>query len=522
MAAASYTTDLTLINAADAANANWTEPTGFVDGAITLPETDYFIQGTGCLSKNMGAGSTASSGAIFNSGAGQTIQTPNALYIWLYFGAPNALATEQNGGLRVFVGSAASAFRQWYVKGSDSYTYGGWICIPVDPNVLNDATTGAPTQTFQFFGAAAVLSGAGSVSKGNPFGIDVLRYGRGELRISNGDLANGYATFAGAASQNDSQANRWGIFQRIDGGFLMQGKLTLGFGSAVDFRDSNVSIQIANTKKVSTDFNAIEVQNATSRVDWTSVNISSLGTTSKGIFTSTAGATLNLDTCVFTDMSQFNFGANSTLSNCTFRRVPVVSVFGAAIFSSCTFDKANGGALSSALTLFTTTATISNCKFNSSGTGHAIRIDVPGTYDFRSNTFTGYAATNGVTGNETIYLNAVGTFTILVDSAISVRLGTGAIANVIVAQKALTVTGIVSGSDVVVLTAGTTTVLASNDGATNPVTSFVYNYQYAASTFVDIAVYKVGYVPLVIRNYLLQNANAALPVAQVVDRNYTP
>lgn len=522
MAAASYTTDLTLINAADAANANWTEPTGFTDGAITLPETDYFIQGTACLSKTMGASASASSGAIFNSGAGQTIQTPNVVYVWLYFGAPNALATEQSGGMRVFVGSATNAFRQWYVKGSDSYTYGGWFCVPVDPNVTNDATTGVPTQTFQFFGAAAVLSGAGSIARGNPLGIDVIRHGRGELRIAGGDLANGYANFAAASGANDALVNRWGIFQRIDGGYLLQGKLILGFGSAVDFRDSNVNIQIANTKKVSADFNAIEVLNATSRVDWTSVNISSLGTVSKGIFTSTAGATLNLDTCVFSDMSLFSLGTNSTLSNCTFRRCPLVTAFNAAIFSGCTFDRPNGGILSTALNLVATTVTVSNCKFNSSGTGHAIGLTVPGTYDFRGSTFTGYAATNGVTGNETMYLNGVGTFTILVDSAISVRLATGAIADVVVGQKALTVTGIVSGSDVVVLTAGTSTALASNDGATNPVTSFTYNYQYAASTFVDIAVYKVGYVPFVIRNYELQNANASLPIAQVADRNYTP
>jgi hypothetical protein len=64
--------------------------------------------------------------------------------------------------------------------------------------------------------------------------------------------------------------------------------------------------------------------------------------------------------------------------------------------------------------------------------------------------------------------------------------------------------------------------VAYNDGATNPVISFSYSYTYAASTFVDIAVYKVGYIPYIIRNYELQNANASLPIAQVVDRNYVP
>jgi hypothetical protein len=75
---------------------------------------------------------------------------------------------------------------------------------------------------------------------------------------------------------------------------------------------------------------------------------------------------------------------------------------------------------------------------------------------------------------------------------------------------------------VVILGAGTETELVSNDGATNPVTSFQYTYSYAANTFIDVAVYKAGYVPYIVRNYLLANSNASLPIAQVVDRNYTP
>lgn len=518
MAAAAYTTDLTLINAADAANANWTEPTGFADGAITLPETDYFIQGTACLSKTMGASASAVSGAIFNAGAGQTIPSGNAVFVWLYFGAPNALATQANGGLRVFVGSATSAFKHWYVKGANTYTYGGWFCVPVDPNTTQDATTGAPTATLQFFGGAAVLSGAGAISRGNPFGMDVLRHGRGELRINGGDLANGYATFAGAATQNDNISNRWGIFQAIDGGYLFQGELVLGHVSAVDFRDSNVNIQIANTQKVTAAFNRIEVRQATSRVDWTGINISALGTVSKGQFEMIDNADVNWDTCVFTDMDTFLFQSNATVIDSTWRRCGRVTMGGATI-TGCTFDKTTA---TTALLAGSSVSTLSGCLFISDGSSHAIEITGGTTHTLNNLTFSGYAASNGSTGNETIFVNiASGTVTINSDSVISVRTA-GATVNVVAGQKTLTLTGIISGSDAVVLTAGTSTALASNDGATNPVTSFAYSYTYAASTFVDIAVYKVGYVPFVIRNYELQNANASLPIAQVADRNYTP
>jgi hypothetical protein len=80
----------------------------------------------------------------------------------------------------------------------------------------------------------------------------------------------------------------------------------------------------------------------------------------------------------------------------------------------------------------------------------------------------------------------------------------------------LTVTGIVAGSDVVVLQAGTNTVLEQVDSLVG--TS--YNYVYATPINVDIGVLKQGHVPLYIRNYPLSTTNASLPVAQTADRNY--
>jgi hypothetical protein len=79
----------------------------------------------------------------------------------------------------------------------------------------------------------------------------------------------------------------------------------------------------------------------------------------------------------------------------------------------------------------------------------------------------------------------------------------------------LTLTGLVTGSDVVVRTAGTTTVLASVDAGG---TSFVYTYSGAQT--VDVFVHKAGYVPYSIRNLSLTTSDSSIPVAQVVDRAY--
>lgn len=81
----------------------------------------------------------------------------------------------------------------------------------------------------------------------------------------------------------------------------------------------------------------------------------------------------------------------------------------------------------------------------------------------------------------------------------------------------LTLTGLQSGSDIVVLDAGTETErvnVNSNSGTT-------YSFVYSTTGNVDIGVFKTGYVPFYIRSYPLTTLAASLPVAQIADRNYS-
>ena len=80
----------------------------------------------------------------------------------------------------------------------------------------------------------------------------------------------------------------------------------------------------------------------------------------------------------------------------------------------------------------------------------------------------------------------------------------------------LTLTGLQPGSDVVVLQAGTNTILDSVDS--NGTSS--WSYSYTTQEVVDIGILKAGYVPLYVRNYTLGATNASLPIAQTIDRNY--
>lgn len=82
----------------------------------------------------------------------------------------------------------------------------------------------------------------------------------------------------------------------------------------------------------------------------------------------------------------------------------------------------------------------------------------------------------------------------------------------------LTLTGLITGSDIVILSAGTETELVNVDanGGTT------YNFIYETPEAVDIGVFKAGYIPFYIRNYSLSSSNASVIIAQVADRNYTP
>lgn len=80
----------------------------------------------------------------------------------------------------------------------------------------------------------------------------------------------------------------------------------------------------------------------------------------------------------------------------------------------------------------------------------------------------------------------------------------------------VTFTGLQTGTDVVVLTAGTTTILAQQNA--NPGTT--YDYTYSGAQTVDVGFIKQGYVPLYIRNLALGTTNSSIPVAMTADRNF--
>ena len=140
-----------------------------------------------------------------------------------------------------------------------------------------------------------------------------------------------------------------------------------------------------------------------SRVDWTGIQITALGTYSKGRLVITDNADINFDTCTFTDMNTFGFLANSTILATTFRRCGIVTQSGGSTFTSCKFDKASGVKA----IIVDTVANITNTEFISSGTGYAMEgFSTAGSYSFVGLKFSGYAAQGGTAADRAIHVLA--------------------------------------------------------------------------------------------------------------------
>lgn len=530
--AISITTDLQVITTADttAASGTFYRLNG-VNTGNPLAEADAFVEGAGCIANKTGATTgTTDVGGHFNATATFSL-TGQHLFVWRLIVTAGNMLTRANQGVSIGLTNTSTTstaawsttnMKRWNVDGSDTMPVSqGWKCYVIDPAGTADVSAGTLTLgTVRNVGILCRQASGVNTALNNVF-VDVIRRGTGLTATTS--LAGDTITFLSVYDVDRTTANAWGILTQIAGIYYGAGKINVGATgqtAACNFTDTD-QVLIWRDYPVADTLYEFNLRGAAGNKTTMTLNSCVVRGQSGQVWNITTDANSDFKAlaCALSNIRSGVLSAGSVLDSCSIDVSGTLDVNGATI-SNCDFT--NQTATQLKLDAASDATNLSGCSFASGGTGHALELTAAGTYTLTGHTFTGYAASNGSTGNETIHVNlASGTVNISVDSTVSVRTA-GATVNVTVGQKTLTLTGIVSGSDVVILTAGTDTVLASNDGATNPVTSFQYTYSYAASTFVDVAVYKAGYVPAITRAYELQNANASLPVAQVLDRNYTP
>jgi hypothetical protein len=400
--APSYTTDLAVVWDATN-NTGWSELTGHTSGSADAYETDYFIQRSGCVSQATGVATGQTTGLEYDYGSNITIASGDCFFFWQIFLAPNAIATWANGGMRIVIGSSSGNVNHWNAMGSDfgKYPYGGWQNTAIDPTYTRDGFDGTTNGNYRIFGSHPNL--VSSVSKGNPHGVDAIRWGRGELIIEFGATADGYGTFAGIAAQNDSQNNRWGLFQKQGIVYLWKGLMSFGNATnACDFRDSNVNVSIDDTPRTYAAFNRIVISNASSKVYWTGVSFQSANASglSLGEFEMADNADVQLDGCSFTDMSTFTLLSNIVATGTTWRRCNTITTTGGS-FLGCTVAASEAPTNGSAFVWNSANDPdgyldgMTFTKGAHAATALKMGASSPSSITLRDMTFTGYSVSNG-------------------------------------------------------------------------------------------------------------------------------
>lgn len=499
-------------------------------------ETDYFIQGTDCKSKN--AWTNAIKGMIHDNGSSFTVPTTGAIMAWLYYAAVNALevqnpgGTPNNGGLMFVEGSGSANYNRYNVGGSDTLALSSWVPYVVDPNTATaDDTVGTPSGTEQWVGVEANLPTTSGPTKGAPIAIDAVRYGRCTLEYKDGDAMNGYNTFSGAEGTANSVSNRWGLIEPVPGSttaFYVQGFHSFGVtATAVDFRDANVTLLIRDTPYVAAGFNRFEIINASTNVDWDNVKISALGTQSAGTFVHTAG-TWDMDACQFTDVGAFTFLSTTTATNSIFRNCGQITAPGSDL-SGTTVVGYEGTANTSAV-IWDVNAdpnTDMDGMTYEKGTAatHAIEFGTnsPTTMNLSNMDFVGYNASNAQNDSTFHFKRTTGSVTVNISGSTgNFSYRTDGATITISSDVNVTFSGLKDNTEVRVYNNSTGAELSGIENATAGTPgNRSFTAAVASGTVVDYVIHNKEYEHIRVNAFTWPSTATTLPIQQRFDRNYS-
>jgi hypothetical protein len=331
MAAPAYATDLTTF---------WLELTttvtaiGSGGAGLGNPETDYFIQGSDCISKQ--AWTNAVKGFIIDALAATfTVPTDGAVIGFIKYDAQGSLANQSAGGLRMIIGSAVGAYDEFYVGGADTLQFDSWVPYAIDPNTATpDVSNSGGAE--RWVGCLANLPTTSGPTKGSPIGMDAIRYGRCTLEYTIGDITTP-ATFDGMEAAGNVNSSRWGLLELQKGAYQTQGFHSFGLaGTACYFVDADKVLFWRELKNnvtndaVSANFNRVEIIHASTDVLWTNIIWSANGTRAKGQFVHTAGA-CHFHACQFFDWDTFDLLAATVIHDSIFARCNTITAPGTTL-----------------------------------------------------------------------------------------------------------------------------------------------------------------------------------------------
>lgn len=361
-------------------------------------DADLFIQGNQAVSRridNASLGWTVSTGA---GGSADLSATGTHLVIW--FGSITwSLVT--NYQVVITSGTNQDAYHD-VPSAQFPLTSGGFIPVWVDVTRTPDgAVTNTPTLTaVNGVGIYAVMGNTAGNLKNVQ--ADASFYGTAGYALTGTANIGQVLT----AEENTSTGLK-GVLQEKSGVYFCQARLIIGASDAAaatpvatTYSDTNITMIFPDQPLVATDFmgQTISLGNASTTYSLTGSTIGAgnpSGATTRPdlVFTGTSGSAtlttctlLGMRTVDFTSACTFDGGILDTVNltqggaeikNCEIRTRTATQV---AVVNDATFGTASG---------------IHDVTFVQTGSGHAIEITSPGTYDFTNIDFSGYGGTPG-------------------------------------------------------------------------------------------------------------------------------
>ena len=483
-------------------------------GAGATTNTDVFIQGATSFARRQS--SQTDHGFWFDNGSGIDLSAASVHVGYWIWHTHFAVLTK----LAVRVGTSTTNYDEHTIPLTEYPNTGGWIRVWFDISRTPTATGGSGLNeaAAQFYALLASLPAVGGSSQN--LVMDAVDYTTGGLLVDSGTGGSPAVFDDFETADGANTTNKYGVMISRSGIRYVLARLTIGDATATVFNDSNETLIFLDQSLVESTFMGLSfgMSNASTDIDLASCTVRSAGATKGDLLVTGTSGTMNLTSCTLASLRVITLTSVCTLTTCVIQLCGLITQSN-AIIDGCTIDQSTGavGVLSD------NPQDISDCVFISDGTGHAIEISATGTYTFSGNTFSGYAATNGSTGNEAIYNNSGGAVTLNISGGggtPTIRNGAGA-STTVNNNISVTLTGLKDNTEVRVFTTGTTTALAGIEDATDgSADNRSFTFSLSAGTDVDIQILSVGYENLRLEAYEVPTSDTSVPIQQRFDRNY--
>ncbi|GEM_PF-2798807 len=293
-------------------NGAWTDSAG----TAAVLEPDYVYQNANSVSEKI---KSTELGVGFDATTGVDFTTPKVALFKVLITTVGILSDTAStaGIIEMGSGNRRVNYYRYYVLRKSTYpTTGGWVIVPVDPNVAGyrDATVGSTPSlsALDWFGFVATMTT--TTAKAENLAMDAIDYVTSGTGLT---ITGSSSTFTDFVTYDEgTSANRYGIVTTREGIIYVAGVLTLGSAvSSVSFSDSSKTLVFPNGR-FDTGFCGLDINLSQSA---TAVTISSCtfigrGRRGFGDFDTTAGVNGTTEIITTNQIHNFETGDAATYS----------------------------------------------------------------------------------------------------------------------------------------------------------------------------------------------------------------